>query len=80
MRQQLPIANQFSEQSGARASSLYRELAFALSRNERDTIKTWGARSSKRLLLLAAQRYLMLITDHSEFHAQLEIRICGNNC
>ena len=56
MSQQLLIANQFSEQSRARIASIYSELAFALSRIERDAIKTWGIRSSKRLLLLTARR------------------------
>ena len=56
MSQQLLIANHYSEQSRARIVSIYSELTFALSRIERDAIKAWGVRSSKRLLLLAARR------------------------
>lgn len=56
MSQQYLIADQISEQSRARIASIYSELAFALSRIERDAIKAWGVRSSKRLLLLAARR------------------------
>jgi hypothetical protein len=56
MRQQLLIADQISEQSRVRISSIYHELAFALSRIERDVLNAWGVRSSKRLLLLAARR------------------------
>jgi hypothetical protein len=56
MSQRLLIADQISEQSRVRIASIYNELAFAISRIERDAIKTWGVRSSKRLLLLAARR------------------------
>ena len=56
MSQHFLIADQISDQSRARIASIYSELAFALSRIERDAIKAWGVRSSKRLLLLAARR------------------------
>jgi len=56
MSQQFLIADRISEQSRVRIVSLYSELAFVLSRIERDAIKGWGVRSSKRLLLLAARR------------------------
>ena len=56
MSQQLLLANQYSEQSRARIVSIYGELTFALTRIERDAIKAWGVRSSKRLLLLASRR------------------------
>ena len=56
MSQQFLIADQISDQSRARIASIYSELAFALSRIERDVLKAWGVRSSKRLMLLAARR------------------------
>ena len=42
--------------SWMRISRLYAELAFALSRLERDALKGWGARSAGRLLMLAGRR------------------------
>lgn len=42
--------------SGNRASRLYAELGFALSRLERDALKGWGTRSASRLLMLAGRR------------------------
>lgn len=56
MSQQLLITDQFSEQARSRIVSIYSELTFALSRIEREVIKAWGVRASKRLLLLAARR------------------------
>lgn len=41
---------------GSRASRLYSELGFALSRLERDALKGWGTRSASRLLMLAGRR------------------------
>jgi hypothetical protein len=42
--------------SGSRATRLYSELEFALSRLERDALKGWGTRSAGRLLMLAGRR------------------------
>ena len=44
------LTQEFSERiSESRAALLYSELGFALSRLERDALKSWGGRSAARL-------------------------------
>jgi hypothetical protein len=51
------LAQEFSGRiSDSRAALLYSELGFALSRLERDALKSWGGRSAARLLILAGRR------------------------
>jgi hypothetical protein len=51
------LTQEFSERiSASRAALLYSELAFALSRLERDALKGWGTRSASRLLMLTGRR------------------------
>jgi hypothetical protein len=51
------LAQEFSGRiSDTRAALLYSELGFALSRLEREALKSWGGRSATRLLMLAGRR------------------------